>query len=141
MCRKWTASLIASFIVVRPAQIKPALSTFSTYAEYESSPRRHRGFCSRCGSSLIWRSDDNPTTWDLFLGCVDQKWLVGSGSDDIADRGSAAGTGTPEKGFGRELCTPNQFQFWWENVIAGVTDHVKTGEKYLREKDNSDLVR
>lgn len=135
MCRKWTSSLIASFIVVKPSQINPALSSFSTYAEYESSPRRHRGFCSRCGSSLIWRSGDNTATLDLFLGCVDQKWLVGDAeAGDATDR-DAGVRHNGHGGYGKDLCTPNQYQFWWENAIPGVTDHLKTGETYWREKN------
>jgi hypothetical protein len=138
MCRKWTASLIASFIVVGPKQIRPKLSTFATYAEYESSPRRYRGFCSRCGSSLIWRSDDKMETWDLFLGCVDEEWLVEKKSVDEGKRVSATIDSPGSSILGKDLCTPNQYQYWWENVVPGVTDLVKTGEIYLQEKGQNE---
>ncbi|KAJ5112868.1 hypothetical protein N7456_001402 [Penicillium angulare] len=133
MCRKWTASLLAQFIVISPTQIIPPLSSFQTFTEYSSSPRRHRGFCSRCGSSLIWRSEDKTDTLDLYLGTIDEKWLVG-------DRVEGSETTTPHgikvmrtDGVGKELCTPSQFQFYYENAIPGVTDVVQGGHKYLTE--------
>ncbi|KAF2179378.1 hypothetical protein K469DRAFT_674200 [Zopfia rhizophila CBS 207.26] len=118
MCRKWTSSLLAPFIVVRPSQLTPyPFTKFLTYTEYESSRNRFRGFCTKCGSSLIWRSDDQKETLDLFLGTVDEKWLV------------------QEKDVGKDLATPNQFQFWCENAIEGVTDVVRGGRKFLKEED------
>jgi hypothetical protein len=110
MCRKWTSSLLAQFLVLRPAQICgfpfswPSQSSSqyqyianspvsSSYAEYQSSPNRHRGFCAKCGSTPIWRSSDRPETLDLFLGTVDEEWLV------------------RDKEMGKALATPNQYQF------------------------------
>lgn len=70
---------------------------------------------------MIWRSDDNPETFDLFLGTVDEKWLV------------------HEKEVGKALATPNQFQFWCENVIVGVTDTVKGGRSFLKEGNSEEV--
>ncbi|KAF2469337.1 uncharacterized protein BDR25DRAFT_288853 [Lindgomyces ingoldianus] len=121
MCRKWTSSLCAQFLVLLPSQLTPFPYTFHshfpTYTEFQSSSNRFRGFCSKCGSSLIWRSQDNPKTLDLFLGTVDQKWLV------------------EEKEVGKALATPNQYQIWCENAVKDVTDLVKTGRRFLREDD------
>lgn len=73
---------------------------------------------------VIWRSEDNPATWDLFLGSVDEEWLVGDKAGQTTEGGSVVEHERPTEAVGRKLCTPNQFQFWWENVVPGVTDHV-----------------
>ena len=121
MCRKWTSSLVAQFIVVSPEQLDRPLNSSATYKEFESSPGRFRGFCGQCGTSLVWRSVDKERTFDLFLGTVDEKWLVG-------EKG-AHGDGQ----VGRMLATPNGTQFWMENAIEGVTDLLKGGKVYPRE--------
>lgn len=115
MCRKWTASLIAQFLVVSPQQIQPPLESFSTYKEFSSSRNRFRGFCAECGSSLLWRSNDDTSTVDLFLGSLDNEWLTGG--TKIADM----------------LARPNGTQFWMENAIPGVTDLVSGGKLYDQE--------
>ena len=38
---------------------------------FDSSTKAKRGFCSRCGSSLFWRSRDDPTFFDISLGTLD----------------------------------------------------------------------
>ncbi len=40
-------------------------------ASYESSPGKHRVFCSRCGSPVVSRSDDDPGTLRIRLGTID----------------------------------------------------------------------
>ncbi len=53
-------------------------------------PRAVPGFCGGCGTSLIWRSEGDKRTFDLFLGTVDEKWLVqGEGRMEIICGGSA----------------------------------------------------
>lgn len=125
MCRKWTASLIAQFLVVPPAQLVPPLESQESYTEFESSPRRFRGFCSKCGSSLIWRSDDDKQTLDLFLGTLDEKWLVKKASSQKDGRVAQA------------LARPSGTQFWMENAISGVTDTVAGGKRYPQEGPES----
>lgn len=115
MCRKWTSSLIASFLILAPAQITPPPSSYDTYREFTSSAGRHRGFCGACGSSILWRSDDFTGTVDLFLGTIDEKWLVGN--DQTA----------------RVLTTPSGTQFWMKNAVHGVTDLVRGGIEYQEE--------
>jgi hypothetical protein len=135
MCRKWTASLVAQFIVIAPEQINPPLSSFQSYREYPSAPRRYRGFCGNCGSPLIWRSEDKTDTLDLYLGTIDERWLVGErveGSETMTPYGAVV----KRKGaVGKELCAPSQFQFYYENRIPGVTDLLPGGQKYLTEND------
>lgn len=37
---------------------------------YRSSPRAQRGFCGRCGSTLLWKTDDSQTT-SVCVGAID----------------------------------------------------------------------
>ncbi|KAF2459741.1 Mss4-like protein [Lineolata rhizophorae] len=128
MCRKWTSSLVAQFLVVAPEQLARPFADSPTYKEYASSPRRFRGFCNQCGTSLIWRSEDDTRTFDLFLGTVDEKWLIGEKTRDGGER---------HGGFGKLLCTPNGTQFYCENVIKGVTDLLKGGREFQAETPDS----
>lgn len=38
---------------------------------YASSAKAMRGFCGRCGSSLFWKANDNPSYFDVSLGSLD----------------------------------------------------------------------
>lgn len=38
---------------------------------YESSPGNHRGFCRMCGSPLLSRFDNDPRSYGLPLGALD----------------------------------------------------------------------
>lgn len=115
MCRKWTSSLVAQFLVISPEQLTPALSTFPTFREYASSPGRFRGFCGDCGTSIAWRSADHTPIFDLYLGTIDEEYLVGDSS------------------VAKMLATPNGTQYWLRNVIHGVTDKLKGGKEYSEE--------
>jgi hypothetical protein len=117
MCRKWTSSFVAQFLVVSAGSLQPDLREYETYEEYESSPRRFRGFCRRCGTSLIWRSGDDDRTVDVFLGTLDERWLVHHADGKL----------------GETLARPNGTQFWMENAIVGVTDLLKGGKEYPQE--------
>lgn len=140
MCRKWTAGLLAQFIVVSPLQITPPLPTSVHYREYQSSPRRYRGFCGQCGSSLIWRSADKIDTLDVFLGVIDGRWLLGAKVEG-SERRTAQGLVVERSGgLGKELCTPTQYQFYYENAIVGVTDLLGGGRKYLQENTNGSPI-
>src|SRR5579871_751180 len=101
MCRKWTSALVPQSITVQAEQLTPQpqllSSTFAEYTEYESSPGCFRGFCSRCGSTIVWRSENQKAEVDVFLGTVDERWLVGEKGHD----------GRRVGGFGKELATPN----------------------------------
>ncbi|KAJ4269710.1 hypothetical protein NW762_001378 [Fusarium torreyae] len=115
MCRKWTSSLVAQFLIISPKQLTPPLSTFSSFKEYISSPGRFRGFCGDCGTSIAWRSADYTPIFDLYLGTVDEKYLVG------------------DSAVAKTLATPNGTQYWLQNAIHGVTDKLKGGKKHLQE--------
>ncbi|KAF2272363.1 uncharacterized protein EI97DRAFT_212252 [Westerdykella ornata] len=130
MCRKHTASLLPIFLVLRPSsgQIAPwpldaerHLGKNTTYTEYASSENGLRGFCSRCGSSLLFRNRrqdagdqkerESQETMDLFVGTLDEKWLV----DD--------------REMAKALATPNELQFWCKHAVQGVTDVVRGGTR------------
>lgn len=122
MCRKWTSSLVAHFLVIKSFQFYPPLGSSPDFKEYESSPGRLRGFCGKCGSSLTWREEetgDGPYTFDLFLGTVDHRWLA------------------EEKNVAKILATPSDSQFWLENSIEGITDKVKGGIEYLKGRSDT----
>lgn len=126
MCRKWTASLFPQFLTLSAKQITPELSTYAAYKEYRSSETCLRGFCVQCGSSLLWRTEQKPEEIDVFLGTIDEKWLV----DRKADIATATGNGNSES-TGKTLGTPMHAQYYYENVIEGVTDTVQGGKRYL----------
>ncbi|KAJ4257258.1 hypothetical protein NW757_003878 [Fusarium falciforme] len=114
MCRKWTSSLVAQFLILSPEQLAPTLNTFPSFKEYTSSPGRFRGFCSDCGTSIAWRSADCTPIFDLYLGTLDEEWLVGGET-------------------GKTLAIPNGTQYWLQNSINGVTDKLKGGREYPAE--------
>ena len=66
--------------------------------------------------------------FDLFLGTVDERWLVGEKGHD----GQRIG------GFGKELATPNQMQLWCENEIPAVTNLLNGGLRYSKEDGNGE---
>ncbi|KAL3468117.1 Mss4-like protein [Aspergillus heterothallicus] len=81
MCRKWTGALLYQNLAISADQLSPPLSSFASYKEYESSPGRFRGFCSQCGSSLIWRSEREGERhkFEVMIGSFDEKWLKRNG--------------------------------------------------------------
>lgn len=126
MCRKWTASLFPQFLTLSTKQISPDLSTYPMYKEYRSSETCLRGFCLHCGSSLLWRTEADPDEVDVFLGTVDEKWLVAQKASIATATGQAESEST-----GKILGTPMHAQYYYENVIKGVTDFVQGGNRYL----------
>ncbi|CEN62744.1 hypothetical protein ASPCAL09375 [Aspergillus calidoustus] len=85
MCRKWTGALLYQNIAVSQDQVSPPLSSFPSYKEYVSSPGRFRGFCSLCGSSLVWRSEREGERhkYEIMLGSLDERWLKGTGGEGM----------------------------------------------------------
>lgn len=88
-----------------------------------------------CGTSLIWRSDDKKDTLDLYVGTIDERWLVGERVKD-SEKTTKHGVMVERVGsLGKELCTPSEFQFYYENAIPGITDLVPGGKKFLVENE------
>jgi hypothetical protein len=54
---------------------------------YRSSPRAQRGFCGRCGSTLLWKTDGSQTT-SVCAGAIDgPTGLALAGHIFVADAG------------------------------------------------------
>jgi hypothetical protein len=81
---------------------------------------------------LLWRSEDDQTSFDLYIGTLDEKYLIGVEEAKPVDEVAGAGK-TLKDGWGKLLCTPNGTQFWCENAIAGVTNLLKGGVEFPRE--------
>ena len=55
-CRRWSGHLVAATSVATKEQVD--IPDTTTLSWYPSSPKARRGFCTRCGSSLFWETDD-----------------------------------------------------------------------------------
>ncbi|KAL7268602.1 hypothetical protein RUND412_008770 [Rhizina undulata] len=112
-CRKQTGSLIIHLITVPPSTITwstPAVS----FREYCSSPGIYRGFCESCGSGLTWRNEAKEGEIEIFTGTMDEEVLMPRGL-----------------GAAEELGRPSGGQLWCRRFIAGITDGLKEGVKYV----------
>lgn len=69
----------------------------------------------------MWRTESKPDEIDMFLGTIDEKWLIGGEKE-----GDGGGTS-----MGKTLGTPMDGQYYYENTIKGVTDFVQGGKRYL----------
>jgi hypothetical protein len=69
-CQRASGSAFASNAPVRTAYFAIA-SGAELVREYESSPGKYRAFCSRCGSPVYSRRDDEPDVRRVRLGTID----------------------------------------------------------------------
>ena len=136
MCRKWTSALISDALVLKPHQLSPSIEQFpkhfSTYKEYHSGPKSKRGFCSTCGSGLLWASEEQSDILILFAGTIDEEYLCGvkvKGSEKKTEYGTEYKW---EKAYGGEICKPNIGQQYWAHAIPGLSDHDHGGPRYLQ---------
>lgn len=90
--------------------IPPTPSHLSHYTEYSALPGCHRGFCNRCGSTILWRSDDSAGEVKIMTGTLDEDVLLGE--------------------WGAVLVRPVDGQFWCRNAMGGGMDWVGWGEMY-----------
>jgi len=73
MCRKQHGAAFASYINIRPEQLR-YLSGEEAVRVFHSSASVERRFCGRCGSSLEWTDrKDNPSQTAIALGIMDSK--------------------------------------------------------------------
>lgn len=107
-CRKTSGSLAIPWHLVGSSEL--TWTTKSTYTEYMSSPNVYRGFCKKCGSMLVWRSEEG--LW-LAVGSFDEEILIGKREHD-----KMKGKG----GFGMALYQKNNRHLYAVNEIEGVTD-------------------
>ena len=84
-CRK-TSGHYVSATQVGPDQLK--ITRDETLSWYQSSAKAQRGFCSRCGSSLFWRHDDDGGAVSVMSGTLDG--MTGLNTENhiyVADKG------------------------------------------------------
>lgn len=125
--------MIAPLITVNPTNISwSTLDVAHTsrsppeLREFASSPHGRRGFCASCGSSISWRHEETPQEIELFLGSVDEKWLIGDrtervSSEELAKDGAWDELVKKEGYVGRDLCEPHG-NYFFRNAVRGITD-------------------
>jgi hypothetical protein len=69
-CRKSSGASFATNASVAAAAFR-FTSGGDLLKEWESSPGKRRCFCGQCGSPILKRTDANPETIRLRLGCLD----------------------------------------------------------------------
>ncbi len=72
-CRKAHGSAFSSILPVARSGFR-WVSGEDRLSSYESSPGKHRWFCSHCGSQLIATRDENRDSLLLRAGCIDAGW-------------------------------------------------------------------
>lgn len=149
-CRKQAGSLVVNFITVLPSQLKWANPSSSTpqcpaapFKEYSSSAHGRRGFCSECGSALTWRDERNVEEVELFVGTIDEVFLIGDRStrvesDNLACQGKWIEVLRKEDkdgktSLGKDLCMPQGGNFFFRNAVEGVTDYNLGGKWYVED--------
>ncbi|KAI4093194.1 MAG: hypothetical protein LQ344_003021 [Seirophora lacunosa] len=141
-CRKQSGALISHFMTLGSSQLRWANPSDGTaaaepYKEFSSSKGVYRGFCSACGTAILWRSEENAEEIDLFIGSIDEKWLIGDRTEKVSSE-SLTEPGVFEKvlsadegALGRAICTPQMGQMFVRNAIKGVTDARLVGKRFV----------
>ncbi|KAF8475900.1 hypothetical protein BDZ91DRAFT_710546, partial [Kalaharituber pfeilii] len=68
--RKSHGALYATYLNIPRTAFSLPDEFKSTYLEYPSSKSGRRGFCTRCGASVIWRSTDSPDRISVAAGTL-----------------------------------------------------------------------
>ncbi|KAL7816636.1 Mss4-like protein [Trichoderma gracile] len=108
-CRKNTGSLIFRSHKVPKSAV--AFTARSTLRLYSATPHCERGFCSGCGSFLLWQRDDRDYTC-LTVGCFDAAVLARHGP----------------------LLTAARRHLFCAREVPGVTDHLE-GERFAGDDE------
>ncbi|CEJ81210.1 hypothetical protein VHEMI01352 [[Torrubiella] hemipterigena] len=103
-CRKVTGALFFRFYSIPKECVEFTAS--STLQNYEATPGKRRGFCTKCGSYLYY-SGITSKNHSLAVGCFDEQYL---------------------KEFG-PLLTKEGAVLYCKNEIPGVTDHLR-GDRF-----------
>ncbi len=69
-CRKATGTAFATNMLV-PAELFAVTAGQDALSAYESSPRKHRHFCSRCGSPIYSRAEATSHVVSVRCGTLD----------------------------------------------------------------------
>ncbi|TKA44523.1 hypothetical protein B0A49_13437 [Cryomyces minteri] len=116
----------------------PPLKSHSAYKQYRSSPVATRGFCGDCGSALTFSWDSQPEQFEIWLGSLDEKWVIG---DKVAgsEKETAHGTVFERRGGIIKELYGNAHNIFFENAIVGMTDKLP-GKRFLtRSQDGDEL--
>lgn len=89
-----------------------------TYTEFSATAGNYRGFCSKCGSTLLWRSEKEEKV-EVLTGGVDEDVLRGR--------------------WGGVLAVAADGHCWGGNAVKGVTDRVGGG-KVFEEGSGSRVI-
>lgn len=126
-------------LVIKRTQVSPDWKTFQTFAEHQSSPGITRCFCSKCGSSVAWFSDDLPEDLIIFVGTIDEEFLMGKVLEDTikdTEHGKEFKNGP---GHAKTLTDPSSAgNLYWQNAIPGITDNLP-GPKFLQLFDRAPI--
>jgi len=76
MCRKVSGSLVVPWITIPCDAFE--LQEGNQLKIYNSSSLFKRGFCSRCGSQILFSQIYNPDHYEITLGSIDSNYLLGS---------------------------------------------------------------
>ena len=68
-CRKFTGHHMAA--TAADPEMVHITDSDRALSWYSPAPRIYYGFCSHCGSSLFWRSDDHPERVSICAGTLD----------------------------------------------------------------------
>jgi hypothetical protein len=119
-------------LILKPHQLNADLTAAPTYKEYQSSEGGFRSFCTECGSSLTWKTTFVPDMIVVFLGTVDDEYLMGTkvpGSELQTEMGPSF---KRDGGLCMELTSMNMGHLFWNNRVPGLTDHESiAGPKFL----------
>ncbi|KAF2690551.1 hypothetical protein K458DRAFT_413319 [Lentithecium fluviatile CBS 122367] len=139
MCRKHSGALFPQNASFSIANFSPPITSHPTYKTYASSPNTERGFCSTCGSVLVFHDKRDTDTIQINLGAFDEDVLCGK-RDEAGAWEDEYGRHVPRiGGWGKELCYPG-YHIFSENEIPGVTDDFE-GLKYLTDKESGKAFR
>lgn len=87
-----------------------------------------RGFCSKCGTTLIWTSKKALKEVGITTGLMNEAVLIGTKtSPEGYDVGSEKRVGEE---MGKALSFPTDGNLWFKNAVLGVTDEVRAGKKF-----------
>ncbi|RGP62665.1 hypothetical protein FLONG3_10158 [Fusarium longipes] len=114
-CRKNGGSLIAWLHKVPASSV--AFTSQTTLSRYHATPDAARGFCTKCGSWLFWRSEKS-NSMSMSVGTLDKVEL---------------------KRWGQQLAY-SEVHLWSDDTIEGISDHLP-GEKWKYDDEGESAER
>ncbi|KAK5289088.1 hypothetical protein LTR16_003151, partial [Cryomyces antarcticus] len=121
---------------VKSSQMNLPLESHSAYKQYRSSPGAPRGFWSDCGSALTFSWDSQPERFEVWLGSLDEKWVIG---DKVAgtEKETTYGRVVEHRGGIIKELYGNADNIFFENAIVGMTDKLPSKKFLTRPQDGT----